>query len=579
MGSGFSNDTCVCKNFNTANDGTKDAKILLDGQLLIGSTALPNVRVGTLTAGAGVAITNGPGTITVGLAGGGTAIDSITTGSGAPPVVPDGAGNVVFAAGPNIAITGNGPGSTVTTGFSGILPVASGGTNTNSLTDHGIMLGSGIGAVTVTNAPLNGELLIGSTGNDPVLAVPTNGNNVSWTTGAGALTANLTGTTNNTIQLGNAGGSLTSAAALTNGQLLIGNTGNAPTASTLTAGPGINITNSAGGITLASYMSAVAGTYNLGISYAGGTFTVCGADGSALSASNPGYVTIPSKANPGRLITITVTANQTFVDDAGASTIAGNSFGTASELWANDMPWFLYAVENDAEDAIAFAITRVPHRGTSPAAANFAKTGSAVADEQSKMFALGNPTITDYDSNPCMRIGAFRMTKTTAAHDWTVTALGNNDGIGRFYDGGNFVMPYAQTGAKGAAGAGTDSNFENNGGTAPTHTTNKIIYNIQESGVVQMYGGFTITASGIGAVDLALSVPYRGDPQSGAITGGSAVHLKSADSKHYYWTPKFYEGLIWDFVRDSTTTLMANTDLATNDKFLFNIVYSCTLDG
>lgn len=39
----------------------------------------------------------------------------------------------------------------------------------------------------------DGQILIGSTGNIPVGALPTNGTNISWTGGAGTLTANITG--------------------------------------------------------------------------------------------------------------------------------------------------------------------------------------------------------------------------------------------------------------------------------------------------------------------------------------------------------------------------------------------------
>lgn len=47
------------------------------------------------------------------------------------------------------------------------LPVSQGGTGASSLTDHGILLGSGTGAVTPTAAMTNGQLLIGATGADP----------------------------------------------------------------------------------------------------------------------------------------------------------------------------------------------------------------------------------------------------------------------------------------------------------------------------------------------------------------------------------------------------------------------------
>jgi hypothetical protein len=47
------------------------------------------------------------------------------------------------------------------------LPVAQGGTGASTLTDHGVLLGSGTAAVTATAAMTNGQLLIGATGADP----------------------------------------------------------------------------------------------------------------------------------------------------------------------------------------------------------------------------------------------------------------------------------------------------------------------------------------------------------------------------------------------------------------------------
>lgn len=72
-------------------------------------------------------------------------------------------------------------------GSGGILPVANGGTGASSLTDGGVLLGSGTGAVTVTAQPTNGQLLVGSTGVDPVLATLTAGTNVSIVNGAGSI--------------------------------------------------------------------------------------------------------------------------------------------------------------------------------------------------------------------------------------------------------------------------------------------------------------------------------------------------------------------------------------------------------
>lgn len=71
-----------------------------------------------------------------------------------------------------------------------LLP-ASGGTGTGSLTDGGILLGSGTGAVTATPQPTNGQILIGSSGSDPVLTTLTPGAGVNISTGSGSTTINV----------------------------------------------------------------------------------------------------------------------------------------------------------------------------------------------------------------------------------------------------------------------------------------------------------------------------------------------------------------------------------------------------
>jgi len=74
------------------------------------------------------------------------------------------------------------------------LTVDHGGTGATSLTDHGILLGSGTSAVTVTSAPSDGQLLIGSTGADPVLATLTAGTGISIVNASGSITLSSSGT-------------------------------------------------------------------------------------------------------------------------------------------------------------------------------------------------------------------------------------------------------------------------------------------------------------------------------------------------------------------------------------------------
>ena len=123
-------------------------------------------------------------------------VDKIIVSNGT--LTDDGGGTVTITTG------GGGGGGVTTIGFgttgltpaaatsgvvtvAGVLVVANGGTGVSTLTDHGILLGSGTGAVTATAEPSDGQLLIGSTGNDPVLASVTNGTGIDITGGAGSL--------------------------------------------------------------------------------------------------------------------------------------------------------------------------------------------------------------------------------------------------------------------------------------------------------------------------------------------------------------------------------------------------------
>ena len=78
---------------------------------------------------------------------------------------------------------------TVTIGLVDPLIVAKGGTGVATLTDHGLLVGSGVGAITALGAATNGQIPIGSTGADPVLAgITGTANRITVTPGAGSIT-------------------------------------------------------------------------------------------------------------------------------------------------------------------------------------------------------------------------------------------------------------------------------------------------------------------------------------------------------------------------------------------------------
>ena len=67
------------------------------------------------------------------------------------------------------------------------LTVANGGTGAKTLTDGGVLLGSGTGAITATAVLTNGQLLIGDGTGDPTVSTLTAGTGVTITNGAGSI--------------------------------------------------------------------------------------------------------------------------------------------------------------------------------------------------------------------------------------------------------------------------------------------------------------------------------------------------------------------------------------------------------
>ena len=138
-----------------------------------GTPNVPNVK--DIIVSNGTLTDDGGGTVTLTTGGGGAGVTTLAFGT--TGLTPAGATSGVIT-------------------VAGTLVVANGGTGATTLTDHGILLGSGTGAITATGVPANGQLLIGSTGADPVLASVTSaGATITITGGAGTLDLELANTT------------------------------------------------------------------------------------------------------------------------------------------------------------------------------------------------------------------------------------------------------------------------------------------------------------------------------------------------------------------------------------------------
>jgi len=86
------------------------------------------------------------------------------------------------------AVTIKSGGVDLTAEVTGTLPVANGGTGATTLTDGGVLLGSGTGAITATAVLTNGQLLIGDGTGDPTVGTLTGTSPIGITNGAGSIT-------------------------------------------------------------------------------------------------------------------------------------------------------------------------------------------------------------------------------------------------------------------------------------------------------------------------------------------------------------------------------------------------------
>ena len=217
-----------------ADGAVQSTTALTNGQLLIGRTG-NTPSTGTLTGGTGVDVTNASGSITVYLD-----LSELTTSTsdadGDYFVVVDTDDNSKKLTKANIDLNG----------FGGNLDVDRGGTGATSLTDGGVLLGSGTSAITAMAVLADGEIIIGDGTTDPVaLAAFSASDGTLKVAHGGTGAASLT---DGGILVGAGTSAITALAVLTNGQLLIGDGSGAPAAATLTAGEGIDITNGAGSI-------------------------------------------------------------------------------------------------------------------------------------------------------------------------------------------------------------------------------------------------------------------------------------------------------------------------------------------
>jgi len=264
---------------NVANGGTGLTSTPANGQIDIGNgTGFTRT---TLTAGSGVSITNGAGSVTISATGSGT----VTSVTGTSPVVSSGGSTPNISLASGYGDTQN-PYASKTANYVLAAPDGSAGvptfravvaadiptlnqntTGTAGSVANALTIGTGLSGTSYNGSAavtINNTGVTSLTGTASQVDVSASTGSVTLSLPA-TINVNTTGTAANVtgvVAVLNGGTGQTS---YTDGQLLIGNsTGNTLTKSTLTAGTGISITNGGGSITInatnAGAVTSVTGT-------------------------------------------------------------------------------------------------------------------------------------------------------------------------------------------------------------------------------------------------------------------------------------------------------------------------------
>jgi len=279
---------------------------------------------------------------------------------------------------------------------------------------------------------------------------------------------------------------------------------------------------------------------NLGLTLAAGVLTLCAQDGTALSSTNKGYVAMPDKTNPGLTDVIEITANVTLQDStSGGSTVNNNQFGLESggvPNWPAIM--FIYVSVDDAGANPAIFISRYPHYRKMPAAGSVFGNSTATANLESDFLAWTNITPGNYDGNPCVNIGSFRMQKNNGTNDWTFQTLENYDGINRYNEERLHSTFFNQD------GAATNTCFIPNGGTPATGGLVPFQYKVNRAGIVhcETYTLAPFNGAGAGAVLALFSLPFIPNNTAGGNGTGQFRNSSGTIALNPYLTGNQYFG-------------------------------------
>ncbi len=307
----------------------------------------------------------------------------------------------------------------------GTLSVGKGGIGATTLTDGGVLFGSGTSAITASSVLTNGQLLIGDNSTDPALATLTaTANETTITNGAGTITIGIPdavtivtltltndltvangGTsassfTDGAILLGSGSGAFTPLALTTAGAIIVGDGATDPVNFTLLTSATGDVIHEAGGLEF-DVSAITTGGIVRGASSGVMSILTVGNDGEVLTAqadSSVAWEAVPSGIwkTTGLTIEPTTALNSLIV---GTSTVAVNKAvitATATSTATthlfegfNDTNVSVFSIDDDGLLTIAIDLT-VPNGGTG--ASTFTDGGLLLGSGASAFTALGVAT-------------------------------------------------------------------------------------------------------------------------------------------------------------------------------------------
>lgn len=309
---------------------------------------------------------------------------------------------------------------------------------------------------------------------------------------------------------------------------------------------------------------------NCRISISGSTFSIVGADGNALSATNPCIVAVQNSTGVTVAASFSVAVSFTF---GSASDTDGNLFGIIDANWSSAMPFFLGVIYNDTTPF--FVISRLPFNASGAAAASLCQKTDTDCDAQTDVMMLTTgQTLASWVSKPITQVAWIQATYATTGAAWTFATTAKT--------GFNFnYEAITWTFVAGQMGAASGSFFSVSGGTAPTYTLNSLYtYSLTRYGMVNVYLAFDNAAggtAGAGTGDLVASLPYIASLATGSNSIGSGeANNNTAGVQGIFYVESAVASATFRYMTSLGTTIATLQGVGQNNaarNFVCSLVY------